>query len=552
MVRIRFRRSNMAPATLGAVAVHDRGALGKSSSIMRVHALLLLPTEIPGWIEWQVAARFLLHWQIAYLRSAIRSADVDVTLVCSERDSVEAWTSLGAGAAMDGTSIIRTVDEFDMVGRGQQCMESDLVLLMASPCLTDLALGDALDAHRRSNRSYTVVRARGGQGTPYLCILDMEYAARNWHQLAPTLREGSLASVLGTQTPTRLQVTSGYTRVLESGTPRELKAFEQFWASHIASTPGKRHTAAPYIGATARIAPSAKMRAPVIIGDGVIIGNRSSIGPWVTLDAGVIVGDDCWIDHAHVGTGARLESEACVYHGVIEPNAKLASAMPLLKARLSADGQGPVPQRALASQHALGRWQRLLKRLFDVTVAGVGLLILLPLLLVIAVLCSIFQGWPVLFRHERLGQNSRTFRVFKFRSMHRQSPKHAGVLRDLEKSDRFKIPRDPRVTGLGRLLRKTSLDELPQILNVLTGDMSLIGPRPIVSNEAVRYGPYITDLLRTLPGVTGLWQVSGRSNTTYQRRIMLDVKYGDMASIWQDVKILCRTIPAVLLLRGAE
>jgi exopolysaccharide production protein ExoY len=87
---------------------------------------------------------------------------------------------------------------------------------------------------------------------------------------------------------------------------------------------------------------------------------------------------------------------------------------------------------------------------------------------------------------------------------------------------------------------------------VLFGDMSVIGPRPIVTNEAARYGPYVGDLLRTLPGVTGLWQVSGRSRTTYQRRIMLDVQYGDTASVWQDVKILLRTVPAVLLLRGAE
>jgi lipopolysaccharide/colanic/teichoic acid biosynthesis glycosyltransferase len=122
----------------------------------------------------------------------------------------------------------------------------------------------------------------------------------------------------------------------------------------------------------------------------------------------------------------------------------------------------------------------------------------------------------------------------------------------LHETERHKLSSDPRVTPLGRLLRKTSLDEVPQLFNVLAGHMSVVGPRPIVAAEVLRYGIYAPDLLEMRPGLTGLWQISGRSRTTYARRIMYDIKYLDSRSVTQDLRILVGTIPAVLLLRGAE
>jgi lipopolysaccharide/colanic/teichoic acid biosynthesis glycosyltransferase len=129
---------------------------------------------------------------------------------------------------------------------------------------------------------------------------------------------------------------------------------------------------------------------------------------------------------------------------------------------------------------------------------------------------------------------------------------HTHAVTLLQDSPNFKLRNDPRVTRLGRVLRASSIDELPQLFNVLGGQMSLVGPRPIVTAEIGRYAPYDDDLLRVLPGMTGLWQVNGRSHTTYARRVYFDVKYGDTCSLREDIAILLETIPAVLFRRGAH
>jgi undecaprenyl-phosphate galactose phosphotransferase len=199
---------------------------------------------------------------------------------------------------------------------------------------------------------------------------------------------------------------------------------------------------------------------------------------------------------------------------------------------------------------------RISKVIFDVVVSCAALLVLAPLLVIIAALVSL-DGGPVLFGHTRIGARGRVFKCWKFRSMVMDS---GAVLNRLLQEDpaaaeewarTHKLRNDPRVTWIGRLLRKTSLDELPQLFNVLSLDMSLVGPRPIVSLEIPKYGEDIAYYYETRPGITGLWQVSGRSDTTYSQRVRLDTWYVKNWTLWQDMEILCKTIPAVISGRGA-
>jgi exopolysaccharide biosynthesis polyprenyl glycosylphosphotransferase len=198
------------------------------------------------------------------------------------------------------------------------------------------------------------------------------------------------------------------------------------------------------------------------------------------------------------------------------------------------------------------------KRLMDVLLAGLGVVTLSPLLLVLAALVKLTSRGPVLFGHRRLGEGGRSIRVFKFRSMVVDAE---ACLQDLLAADpslcaeyetTYKLRDDPRITPVGHWLRRTSLDELPQLFNVLRGELSLVGPRPIVADEIVKYGPAGAAILRVRPGVTGLWQVSGRSDLDYAERVRLDMDYIMHWSLWLDLRILAATIPAVLRRRGAR
>jgi exopolysaccharide biosynthesis polyprenyl glycosylphosphotransferase len=198
------------------------------------------------------------------------------------------------------------------------------------------------------------------------------------------------------------------------------------------------------------------------------------------------------------------------------------------------------------------------KRLMDVVLAGLGVVILSPLLLVLAALVKLTSRGPVLFGHWRLGEGGRPIRVYKFRSMAVDAEARLREMLAADPSLRaeyeatYKLRNDPRITPLGRWLRRTSLDELPQLLNVFHGDLSLVGPRPIVADEIAKYGPAGTAILRVRPGVTGLWQVSGRSNLDYAERVRLDMDYITHWSVWLDLRILAATVPAVLRRRGAR
>jgi lipopolysaccharide/colanic/teichoic acid biosynthesis glycosyltransferase len=194
------------------------------------------------------------------------------------------------------------------------------------------------------------------------------------------------------------------------------------------------------------------------------------------------------------------------------------------------------------------------KRLLDIIVSFILLAGLSPLFLVLGVLIFIETGRPILFRQQRLGLNGQRFTVFKFRSMHRNAEQRlAEVMANNEIKDGpiFKMRKDPRITGVGRFLRRTSLDELPQLLNVLRGDMSLVGPRPPLESEVVRYESWHMGRLSAKPGMTGLWQVSGRSNLNFNQMVELDNLYAKEWTFWLDIKLLLKTPWAVLTGRGA-
>ncbi len=232
-----------------------------------------------------------------------------------------------------------------------------------------------------------------------------------------------------------------------------------------------------------------------------------------------------------------------------------AHAFPVFGSRaVSFDGLGGLEMTNQGRMRA----KRAQKRLLDMALAIAAFVVSMPLFAVIAILVKLTSRGPVFYRHSRLGRNGKKFKIWKFRSMYEDADKR---LQRLLASNRkiaeewrrnFKLAADPRVTPFGRILRRTSLDELPQLFNVLSGEMALIGPRPIVEGEVPYYGKSYRIFSSVKPGVTGLWQVSGRSDTGYDRRVALDTYYVLNWSIWMDVWILLRTFLAVALMRGAR
>jgi lipopolysaccharide/colanic/teichoic acid biosynthesis glycosyltransferase len=213
---------------------------------------------------------------------------------------------------------------------------------------------------------------------------------------------------------------------------------------------------------------------------------------------------------------------------------------------------------AVISLHAVsdGPGVRLVRRVVDVLGSAFLLVLLAPLFAVVTALVWAKMGRPIFHAQERLGIRGRRFRLFKFRSMVVDAEAHLrrtpGAWERYVQSN-FKLPaeEDTRITPLGRMLRRTSLDELPQLWNVLRGDMGLVGPRAIVPDELAEYGDYGRMLLRVKPGLTGLWQVSGRSAISYPERARIDLRYVEGRTLGQDLRILLRTLPAVVRQRGA-
>jgi exopolysaccharide production protein ExoY len=198
------------------------------------------------------------------------------------------------------------------------------------------------------------------------------------------------------------------------------------------------------------------------------------------------------------------------------------------------------------------------KRILDVVVASIALIFVLPLLVVVGVLIRLQDGGQAVYSQKRYGRNGRTFKCYKLRSMVANADQRLIEILAQDPEARIeweqtqKLTHDPRITPLGRFIRKTSIDELPQLFNILKGEMSIVGPRPIVENEITKYGEFYRDYCSVRPGLTGLWQVEGRSDTTYEQRVQLDVKYATTRNFTGDIMIMLRTVPAVLLSRGAR
>jgi exopolysaccharide biosynthesis polyprenyl glycosylphosphotransferase len=213
-----------------------------------------------------------------------------------------------------------------------------------------------------------------------------------------------------------------------------------------------------------------------------------------------------------------------------------------------------VPVVSLPSMQ-FSRTVRVLKRTFDLVAAGMGLLVLTPVLLGAAIAIKLDSRGPVFFRQARHGRNGRTFRIVKFRTMVQDAEARRFELAHLNEMEGagplFKIHEDPRITRVGAFLRKWSIDELPQLWNVVRGEMSLVGPRPFVIHESEQITGWASRRLETTPGITGLWQVLGRNDIPFEEMVKLDYVYVTNWSLWWDVKILVQTLPVVLNRRGA-
>lgn len=200
---------------------------------------------------------------------------------------------------------------------------------------------------------------------------------------------------------------------------------------------------------------------------------------------------------------------------------------------------------------------RIIKRIFDVLISGISLILLSPLFLIIALSIKLNSKGKVFYKHKRIGKNGEYIYLYKFRSMYSDSKERLEeMLKDpkikKEWEENFKLSNDPRITKVGAFLRKASLDELPQLLNILRGDMSIVGPRPIIDDEIKKYGINKDKLLSVTPGLTGWWACNGRSCTSYDDRMKLELYYVDNKSIKLDIKIIIKTFISVIKRNGAK
>ncbi|MBI4435808.1 MAG: sugar transferase [Candidatus Omnitrophica bacterium] len=207
----------------------------------------------------------------------------------------------------------------------------------------------------------------------------------------------------------------------------------------------------------------------------------------------------------------------------------------------------------MTQKDSYGIWYHLIKRLMDIVMSLLGILLSFPLWVLIALCIRADSKGPIIFKQVRIGKGGKSFVLYKFRSMQAGAEEMKEQLKHLNVAEGpiFKIKNDPRVTRVGRLLRRSTLDELPQLINVLKGQMSLVGPRPPLPEEVAVYTPLQRKRLEVTPGLTCLWQVSGRSEISFSEWVQLDLYYIQHQSFLLDVKILIRTLPAVLSRRGA-
>ena len=194
------------------------------------------------------------------------------------------------------------------------------------------------------------------------------------------------------------------------------------------------------------------------------------------------------------------------------------------------------------------------KRVTDILGALIGLILLSPIFLIVAIAIKLDSKGPIIFGHTRKGLGGKDIKVYKFRTMYENSKEIFDNFTEEQKQEFYKnckLDNDPRITKIGNFLRRSSIDELPQLINILNGSMSIVGPRPIVEKEIALYGEYAPKLFSVVPGLTGYWQANGRSNTTYDERIEMELFYVDNQSLWLDIKIFFKTFISVIKKEGA-
>ncbi len=201
------------------------------------------------------------------------------------------------------------------------------------------------------------------------------------------------------------------------------------------------------------------------------------------------------------------------------------------------------------------RSYRFMKRIVDLVVSAMGILVCCIPMAIIMLIIKLESPGPAVFVHKRIGKNGKPLPLLKFRTMHMNAEEmiqHFTPEQKAEWEENFKLENDPRITRVGKFLRKSSLDELPQLLNILKGELSIVGPRPIVTDELEKYGENKAKFLSVTPGLTGYWQAYARSTCTYEKRMEMELYYVDHASFWWDIKIIFATFGAVLRCEGAK
>ena len=197
---------------------------------------------------------------------------------------------------------------------------------------------------------------------------------------------------------------------------------------------------------------------------------------------------------------------------------------------------------------------KIVKRISDVVLATIGLILLLPIFIIIGLAIKIESKGPVFFKHTRIGKNGKIIKIYKFRSMVNNAEQLIQKFTPeqmKEYKENYKLTNDPRITKIGKFLRKTSLDELPQLINIIKGELSIIGPRPVVSEELEKYGVNAEKFLSVTPGLTGYWAANGRSDTTYEQRMEMELFYVDNLSLKLDIQVFFKTILSVIKRKGA-
>ena len=294
------------------------------------------------------------------------------------------------------------------------------------------------------------------------------------------------------------------------------------------------------IGANCTVEPHAQIIGPAVLGDGCVIEEGGLVRESV-LWSGATIARGGRAEYSVVGSGCSVSPGSRLHEGIV-----MNERTPVGQVARPATPRTPRAQprpgpRLSAPRNAFGA---LLKRAIDVFGASQGLVLLSPLFVAIAVAIKLDSAGPVFFSQQRCGEGGRPFRMLKFRTMVVDAERHQSRLAANKDVDGpvFKVFQDPRVTGVGRSLRKLSLDELPQLWNVLVGDMSLVGPRPLIMEE-MRYSPSWRDLrLSIKPGITGPWQIGGRNHSSFHDWILKDVSYVRHHSVWRDLVILTKTI----------